>query len=1230
MQYSQRFFASAKFTVITVCRKIILKLTSSSDENASSAYDLCPTDKAEYVECYIERLDHLLTKRAAVVREIAVTAPYSGGKSSFINTYMKIRRKNKYTRISLADFNDGDSGEKKVETGSDDREKLNKIEEAIVQQILYRPSREKTPYSRFRRIVTPVSYWKAWHHSVGYMMALISMFALAKMPVFSIQNLFESNAVDTTMQYNHLISFICMAYVVAFGSLVLKDGIRYLSRQRVTSISPAKGLITFDESQKDSVFNVHLEEIIYYFKCTESNIVIVEDLDRFQRTDIFVELKRLNNLINESGDVKQDVVFIYALRDDVFKGPDRTKFFDAIIPVVPVLSKFNVYPQFKKWLANVDLASDFDDMFLKDVSVFIEDMRILKNIVSEYKIYRDVLNKNFAEFSRNKLMAFVIYKNVHSGDFACLHGGAGWLAKTIKDIDRMRFELSSRIAEKIQELTSEIEKYNKEIASSSEELNLLYLYRFFREKGGPLPWGINNESVLKFAEIGKLSDITVSSSNSTIKGAANQNIGSFRNNELDRFLKDNSHTERLRLLNDGYKKVIIEGKSKLEKLVEEHGLVKSYSIRKILGTDEAADLYEQIKAAIPLLAHFLRRGYIGEDYGLYMSHFHEGDMTRRDMEFVVAVKKQQAISCDYSIDNCEETFGWFNEEDYRTEAFFNIKIFEYLLTRNIDQPLKVHVSYCLKSHVERAEKLSRSRFLGSSWFALLADVWPEFISCFCDDQNLSFVIKNEFLIAALSSLNVDEKCFVDSRISFANYIKSELSLIDAIEKSDNVKKFVMLLSKLNVSFGDIEGIKGCEKFMRQAIPFGLILPSIVNLKYLIEVYAGRSVDPPFDYLNLKEIDDPHFVDFIEDNLESLAGHVVAGYIHLSSEEDLLLFINDDQLDHSVQQKIIAKSEVKIIDIESSVEKNWNLLVQHKAVLPSWNNLLVIIGSKSIEKEIVANYLNSVDVIRSLCEEKCERFDDDINLVIERMADRDIDSETLIKFLNVVNWMFPSDLMEVTDIDKIRDLITCGKIEPTLANHEVVFGVDPQVAAFLVEMNYGDYCSDSVRLSAVKMDINGLLNIVESEVLSRDQKVRIAESKLDLLFEDLSVFSGKELKDLMVRIDGEKSRTFVKIDASKLMDLLNSDYFDRDQKLHLIISNFDRIGSEEEIRKTIVSLGGKYADLTKPSGRVIMDDTKVNRDLLETLKNRSLLVSSYKPDTSMFGNAMLKINLKRAD
>ena len=74
--------------IIKLCFKIISCLSIKGREQ-NLFPDLCPTTDANNIDEYQKRLNDLLKNRKNTIREIAITSPYSGGKSSFLNTFFK-------------------------------------------------------------------------------------------------------------------------------------------------------------------------------------------------------------------------------------------------------------------------------------------------------------------------------------------------------------------------------------------------------------------------------------------------------------------------------------------------------------------------------------------------------------------------------------------------------------------------------------------------------------------------------------------------------------------------------------------------------------------------------------------------------------------------------------------------------------------------------------------------------------------------------------------------------------------------------------------------------------------------------------------------------------------------------------------------------------------------------------------------------------------------------------
>lgn len=144
--------------------------------------------------------------------------------------------------------------------------------------------------------------------------------------------------------------------------------------------------------EDNSIFNKHLDEILYFFQVTKYNVVIIEDLDRFGTSNIFLKLRELNQLVNESKIVGRHITFVYAIKDDVFKDEERTKFFDYITTVIPVINPSNSKDKLKELLISKGFEeNEIPDDDLSEMAFFIQDMRILTNIVNEYKQYREKL-----------------------------------------------------------------------------------------------------------------------------------------------------------------------------------------------------------------------------------------------------------------------------------------------------------------------------------------------------------------------------------------------------------------------------------------------------------------------------------------------------------------------------------------------------------------------------------------------------------------------------------------------------------------------------------------------------------------------------------------------------------------------------------------------------------------------------------------------------------------------
>ncbi|MGB6104206.1 MAG: P-loop NTPase fold protein, partial [Pusillimonas sp.] len=291
-------------TIISLTRTLVNSLNSilawleSKDGSAdihAKFVDLAPTDKADEAGVYSEAI--LFATNNAKVSNIALTGPYGSGKSSIIQSFLK-----KYRRpalhISLAAF---------VPEADSDGEKASRqeIERSILQQMLYGADANKLPLSRFKRIQSPSvwSIFKSFYITLG---------VLAFWYVFTQREDIISGEFFTPLELSNWVNLGFFAFAVIFLWMALHHFYVASFGLSLKSISLKDVEIRPAYDDQTSILNRHLDEIVYFFQSTDYDLVIIEDLDRFNEAEIFVTLREINSLVNENVGVKRTIRFLYA------------------------------------------------------------------------------------------------------------------------------------------------------------------------------------------------------------------------------------------------------------------------------------------------------------------------------------------------------------------------------------------------------------------------------------------------------------------------------------------------------------------------------------------------------------------------------------------------------------------------------------------------------------------------------------------------------------------------------------------------------------------------------------------------------------------------------------------------------------------------------------------------------------------------------------------------------
>ncbi|MDC7872039.1 hypothetical protein TH60_21340 [Pantoea ananatis] len=641
------------------------------EQEITYSYDaLTPTlMEEEDARHYAEALNFACHKPD--IRNIAVTGPYGAGKSSVLLTWTRSRKdRNQIMTVSLADFDMARAGDVSADKNGEDtakserkaRQEEKSIEYSILQQILYKARKSDLPYSRIDRIAdfTPSQVWAKAFHLLGMSACCLSGLMLL-FPHF-----FRKKLSLPVSFSEYLLSFhpalrtglAGVAFFITFYLLISKlhrMGI-FDRRLSIDKIDISKGATLSARPADPSLLNVFIDEIVYFFDKQNYKIVIFEDLDRHNDGAIFIKLREINQIINNSLSDGKPVRFIYAVRDDIFNSPEaRTKFFDFIVPVVPVMDSQNATDHFSKKFNDDDLKVPGFEQCVARIAVFITDMRLLNSIANEFRLYRKLVN-NGEDIIR--LLSLIAYKNLCARDYHQIDAKQGVLYGVMSAYvsGELAKHFENEAENETERLNVEISEINNEPAVNKQEIIREILRDYISDKTRQqLQFTNSYNSFYTLDEVINKEEVFINMVNSqslsirTIHGTTVVHLSPAEITQMrDEYTarcellasKTDGKLTALKLKKDSLKQQMYSLETSTPEVLilkmGSTGFIKwvSENLSISRGTDEVGG-YEALQ--YDFIYSLLRWGYLSTDYMSYRSVFIPGRLSISDNEFIIAV-----------------------------------------------------------------------------------------------------------------------------------------------------------------------------------------------------------------------------------------------------------------------------------------------------------------------------------------------------------------------------------------------------------------------------------------------------------------------------------------------------------------------------------------------------------------------------------------------------------------
>lgn len=1186
-------------------------LSNQNTEKKLPYHSLSPTDNAKNGESYFEALSWALkNKKKEDIKNIAIAGPNGSGKSSILKTFRKINsnKRLKFLNISLATFKEEDDNTANDKTKNGKNKNYNErgnggvlrlIEQSILQQIFYHEKDSKIPDSRFRKIKSFGKLNLLWI-TVGLFIFLASFsnFFFHKFLLEDFLQLQINKPIESLINYISLFIFLMGTFIIIFKLIPSFHGIR-VSKLNV---------IEFSDNVSKSILNDYLDEILYFFEVTNYNVVIFEDLDRFEQTEIFTKLREINLLINNSKKVKDSVVFIYAVRDDMFIDKDRTKFFDFVIPIIPVINSSNSNEILLQKREDNDYK--ISDDLIENISLFIDDMRLLHNVINEFHIYYQKLDE---KLDQDKLLSMIVYKNIYPNDFTKLSSDKGVLYETINSKKKYIHTETSRIENLISEIKEEIIKLETHQIKDLDELKSLYILKYIEKVPGLISFKINQ---IGYSASQVLTDelFAYFINNNVNYSSYQPRFGQPRDSKIQYNFADIEKEVDPNKTFEVRKNIIEEWninkadnkKKKIEELEKEKNKIKAFKIQELIQKGNVKITVDD-SMQNRLISILLRNGYIGEDFLDYITIFYPGSITKSDHQFLLNIKSQIPSDFDYNIIKIDKLIPKINIFDFAKEYILNYKLLAFILQNNQHKGHQDKTFNLLSNETETSirfidgfiengiETSSFIKELCKSW----VNIWNyiDIQSSFTEDK------KKYYFTLIIEHAEISDIESISENSNFIDYILNKKDFLTIIS---NERKLKILIETLTIKFINID-IKGVSKEIVEFIHKGDYYKINNEMIKLFMETIGNFSQVNFDtknYFAIKNSNCIELLDYINININRYITNV---YIEIDTnikedEDSLIELLNFEKLSNDNKTKLISKIQTKIADLSriNALEIE-EILLNESKVEPIWSNIIthyennenelssptiVFINQKSNAIELSKNKIPiDVDTDESI-------FSD---FIIKLIKKEEINSQSYDLILKSIPYVFKSLDFDILSQNKVELLVQNNILELNPDNYNLLKESFENLHITFIEINKKDFFKYN---NEIEFDEDDLLSLLKSdELLSTDKSNILLRADEDIITvnAELIMLIGELIID----------NTSFNISDNILYEVIISAKLTDEQKISILILKSSFL-AKEHIKEMLASLDRPYSAIAINGKRPLIKNTTLNIKFVEILNSKDII------------------------
>ena len=1166
---------------------------------------LTPTSDIRNGQEYMAALDWALEQDD--IRNIAISGPYGSGKSSVINTYIKTRKRKDVLPISLAAFNLEDMHSSSENIDDD-------LATGILKQLFYHVRADKIPKSRYRKIQP-----EKWLANALFG-ALVELFLLLLL-YFLLPNQVQTFTASIS-NFPVALRIVVFSVVIAILWAACFAAVRWFRKNGSVQEIKILDKATFKNSDKndnESVFNKNLDEIIYFFEETDYRVVVIEDLDRFESTNIFVALRELNNLLNHYEGIQEKVTFIYAIKDDMFqKEGERTKFFDFIIPIVPYISSSNSGEILRDRLhfddqKNESSLYEISGQYISLISPYISDMRDLECICNEFIVFKNTLKGNqHLDLNDQKMFSLIVFKNLFPKDFAQLEDETDDSIVRCAFNDRKRFiaEKEERLKEKREEQEEIIRNVEQEVFSDSRDIRVALLMCLMDYNGWvrKISEGNNNYSYTDLLkddfDFDTLKKKQLSIHYEYPSGTSYQNISDI---EAQVIKKGGDYFERLDRVKKGLDVCREDAKKEIEEYERTMNELCTYSIQKMISEFGTEFLSEKVKEN-DLLVFLLRNGFIDENYANYINYFHPNSISKDEMNFILAVRNHRSeMDYSYPLKSVSQIYGRLQDYEFQQKEVLNYDLTDYVLEERSESSAERYLVSQLinhsidsmsfiKAYIERGRNIERL-------IQLLCHENDQFWVDICKDTGIPLETRFTYLGLILSYASTDDIVALDKAESNEDALTDFfLRHPNVLEKMKGVpaEKQIQAIDALGLLFTDLETQNLAETIRQHIFDNSYYEINEPMLHRVVEWKAPEMVEKldSRHYTTIRALAYQALTNYIHQKFDQYVFDIVLGIPSNTEEdietvEDILERLYPDGIEQALS--VLEKEKVvwnDIIDCCKSVSGDdenykqsiWTYLLANERILCSWKNVETYFGEYGGDDTWVAYVSNNIDALVT------GAGDAEISTEVkEQLLFADLSESVFRKFISGIYKESYNDTLSKLNPMKIQVLIEGHALPFRKEYWDELSTVAADLKVLYAEVSNQDFVQS---LDEIDLTVDEVNSMLESDKFDSDQKDGILKK---LVSAEMTIETARIIRLLTRSVPKE----YVNVAWQLLPD---------DEKYQLFLNHME-VYTNNELPVLFGQLSPEYHQFVERTRhKYTLGYSDYNKALLEKLKTRDYITS----------------------